>query len=231
MNKHYDACVFDLDGTLADSLNDLAASCDEALSLFELPTHSIEEYRFFVGNGIRNLVCSAMGEKSEDEKLQRSVFETFNIIYDERCLEQTRPYSGIVQMLGELKESGVIIGVLSNKADAFAKRIVDALFDKGLIDIVYGQRSDYPRKPAPDSLYALLDQINCEKSKCLYIGDSNVDVATAKNAGVDFCGVEWGFRGYNELKNSGAEVIVKDPSEITEMVLQSYEQDKLSKGA
>ncbi len=220
MNKKYEACIFDLDGTLADSLNDLAVSCDEALSLFELPTHTIDEYRYFVGNGIRNLVCSAMGEKSEDDKLQHSVFRTFNLIYAERCLEKTRPYSGIVEMLSDMKKAGIKVGVLSNKADSFAKRIVDALFDSSLIDVVYGQRSDFPRKPAPESLYAMLSELGCDKSSCLYIGDSNVDVATAKNAGVDFCGVEWGFRGYNELKSSGAEMIAKTPAEITELVLK-----------
>ncbi len=219
MNKNYDVCIFDLDGTLADSLKDLALSCDASLALFDLPTHTLEEYRYFVGNGIMNLVSNAMGEKAEDEKLLRSVFGTFNMIYEEKCLENTHPYAGITDLLVKLKDNGVKIGVLSNKADDFAKRIVGALFDSSLIDTVYGQRDDYPRKPKPDSLYAMLGELGADKARCLYIGDSNVDLNTAKNGGVDFCGVEWGFRGYDELKKAGAEMIVKTADEIADIVL------------
>lgn len=220
MKRKYDACVFDLDGTLIDSLGDLAESCNNALALFDLPTHSLEKYRYFVGNGIRNLIGNSMGEKAEDEKLFRSVYSTFNMIYEEKCLEKTHPYNGIVETLEILKKNGVKIGILSNKADDFAKKIAGSLFDSSLIDIVYGQKKEYPTKPAPDSLFALLEELDTKREKCLYLGDSDVDVITAKNANVDFCGAQWGFRGYDELKNAGAQIIAAAPSDITELVLE-----------
>ncbi len=219
MEKKYTACVFDLDGTLVNSLADLADSCNAALSLFELPTHRLEEYRYFVGRGIRNLVSNAMGEKADDEKLLRSVYGTFNMIYEEKCLEKTRPYHGVEDMLRALKDGGVKVGVLSNKADGFAKRIVGALFDSELVDIVYGQKDEFPRKPSPESLFAMLGELDCDSSRCLYIGDSNVDVETASNAGVDFCGAEWGFRGREELESAGATLIAKNAEDITKAVL------------
>ena len=221
MNKNYDACVFDLDGTLADSLKDLALSCNEALRLFELPDHTLDEYRFLVGNGIANLIRRAMGDKSGDEKLYRSVFDTFNLIYEEKCLDNTRPYAGVSDMLGTLKDGGVKVGVLSNKSDDFTRRIVGVLFDGGLIDTVYGQKDEFPKKPSPESLNAMLDELDVEKERCLYVGDSDVDVFTAKNAGVDFCGVEWGFRGYDELKDAGAKLIVREPAEISAAVFNN----------
>ncbi len=222
MKTNYDVCIFDLDGTLVDSLEDLADSCNMALSLFELPTHTNEEYKFFVGNGIRELVRKSMGDAAGDKELLDSVSINFNMIYQEKCLNKTKPYNGIEKMLCDIKYRGVKIGVLSNKADDFAKKIVSSLFDPCLIDIVYGQKKGLPTKPEPDSLFEMLGKFECPKNKCLYIGDSNIDVATAQNAGVDFCGVEWGFRGYDELKNAGAELIAKTPSEVASIVNSSY---------
>lgn len=218
MNRNYDACIFDLDGTLVDSLEDLANSCNEALRLFELPEHSTDEYRYLVGSGIKNLILGAMGESSRDEKLTRSVYDTFNMIYEEKCLDKTRPYRGIEKMLEDLKDGGVKVGVLSNKSDEFAKRIVGALFDSSLIDSVIGKREEFPVKPAPESMYAMLSQLGCEKESCLYIGDSNVDVLTAVNSGTDFCGAEWGFRGLEELKSAGAKNTAKTADDITRLV-------------
>lgn len=220
MKKNYDVCLFDLDGTLIDSLRDLADSCNEALTLFGLPKHDVDEYRFLVGSGIKNLIKKAMGESAADEQLSRSVFDKFNTIYGEKCLDATRPYDGITEMLEALKASGVKIGILSNKSDEFAKRIVDTLFDSSLIDLVYGKREEFPVKPAPDSLYAMLSELDiADKSRCLYIGDSNVDVKTALNGGVAFCGAQWGFRGREELENAGAEFIAETADDITKHVL------------
>lgn len=220
MNRKFDACVFDLDGTLVNSLMDLALCTNEALRLFELPDYGIDDYTEFVGNGIANLIKRAMGDKAEDEKLFRSVYDTFNLLYDEKCLDYTRPYQGVTEMLRELRDSGVKIGVLSNKTDSFAKRIVGVLFDSSLIDVVYGQRDDFPRKPEPDSLYAMLKELGVPKERCLYIGDSCVDINTAKNADVTFCGVGWGFGGYVAMKHECTQLFVKTPDEITDAVLE-----------
>ena len=141
------------------------------------------------------------------------------MVYEEKCLDKTRPYRGINDMLRTLKDNGVKVGVLSNKADNFAKRIVAELFDEKLIDAVYGQKDEYPRKPSPESLYAMLKELGAKKTECLYVGDSNVDVQTALNAGVDFCGAQWGFRGRKELEEAGAAFVAETADDITKAVL------------
>lgn len=220
MNQ-YNVCVFDLDGTLINSITDLANSCNEALSLHSLPTHPVNSYNHFVGSGIKNLIKRCMGEKSLDEDLVTDVLKTFNNIYNEKCLENTRPYDGIPQLISDLRDNNVKICILSNKADDFTLRITDALFNEGDLDLVFGKKAEYPIKPAPDSLFAMLEILDCPKEKCLYIGDSDVDVITASNAGVDFCGVEWGFRGVEELVNAGAKVIAKIPNDIFKLVTEN----------
>ena len=214
----YDVCVFDLDGTLIDSLGDLAVCCNEALQLHDLPAHPVDSYRYFVGSGIKNLIKRSMGDKADDEKLVTSVYKAFKLLYNEKCLELTKPYKGVSALLSQLRHSGIKVAVLSNKADEFAKRIVDELFDENEFDLVWGKKEEYPIKPAPDSLLAILDKFDCKKNKCLYIGDSDVDVITAKNADVDFCGAEWGFRGKDELLSAGAKKIAVKPGEILALV-------------
>lgn len=217
----YKVCVFDLDGTLVNSIADLCTSTNDALKKHSLPTHPLYKYKQFVGRGIANLVKSAMGSSSENEELFSCVYNDFCAIYNEKCLDETRPYDGIPELLDKLKENNIKICVLSNKADTFAKRIVSALFGENTFSAVWGKKEEYPRKPQPDSIFAMLKEIGCSPEECLYIGDSNVDVYTAKNAALDFCGVEWGFRGKDELKSCGAENIVKEPLEILKLVTEN----------
>ncbi len=216
--NNYDVCIFDLDGTLVNSLKDLADCVNESLSLHSLPTHTLKEYRQFIGHGIANLIKSAMGDYANDEKLHTSVYKAFVLLYDACCLNNTKPYDGVCDLLGTLKEKNVKVCVLSNKADAFANRIVRALFGDDTFDLIWGKRDSYPNKPAPDSLNAMISELGSPRRKCLYIGDSDVDVETAANAGVDFCGVEWGFRDRSDLIASGAEVVVRKPEEIVHLV-------------
>ncbi len=217
--NNYDVCIFDLDGTLVNSLADLADCVNDALSLHSLPTHTLKEYRQFIGHGIANLIKCAMGDKASDEKLHTSVYRAFVMLYEARCLNNTRPYAGVSDLLDTLKQNNVKRCVLSNKADAFTNRIVSSLFGKDAFDLIWGKRDRYPNKPSPDSMNAMIDKLGCPRKRCLYIGDSNVDVETAGNAGVDFCGVEWGFRDRHELIDSGARVVVKKPNEIAPLVL------------
>ena len=216
--KKYDICVFDLDGTLIDSLGDLAESCNEALRISGMPTHEIDRYRTFVGSGIKNLIKRSLLDKSDDEVLVQTVYDSFNSIYQRNCLVRTKTYSGINEMLLKLKECGVKLCVLSNKADEFSQMIADSLFEKGTFDLVWGKKSEFPIKPDPSALFAMLDKMTAKPDRCLYIGDSDVDCITARNAGVDFCGVEWGFRGKEELAAAGAKLIVRYPYEITRAV-------------
>ena len=131
---------------------------------------------------------------------------------------KTKPYPGIIEMLRTLKQNGVRLCVLSNKSDDFANMITDSLFDKGTFDLVWGKKSEFPIKPDPGSINTMLDKLSISRDKCLYIGDSDVDCITAKNADVDLIGVEWGFRGRNELENAGAEIVVSSPEEIVKAV-------------
>lgn len=219
--KKFDVCVFDLDGTLINSLTDLAVCVNEALSLHSLPVHPLKEYKQFVGNGARKLITRAMNNRSSDEELYTSVYKAFNMLYNEKCLDKTRPYVGITGLLSKLKENDIKLCILSNKPDEYVKRIVDNLFEGISFDLVWGKKDEYPTKPDPASLLAMLDKLNCSQERCLYIGDSNVDVITAKNADIKFCGVEWGFRGIDELINTGADVVVKKPCEILGLVINN----------
>lgn len=218
MNK-FDTCIFDLDGTLINSLTDLGNCTNEALSLHSLPVHPLKNYKKFVGNGVSNLIRVTMGDKADDEKLFNSVYKAFCMLYNEKCLEETRPYSGIAELIDSLKSNNVKLCVLSNKTDDFVLRIIKALFNENDFNLVWGKKPEYPVKPAPDSLFAMLKVLDCPIEKCLYVGDSDVDVITARNAGVSFCGVEWGFRVADELRSAGAEIIVKKPSDIAKLVL------------
>lgn len=216
--NNYDICVFDLDGTLIDSLGDLAYSCNEALRLHGMPVHDIDKYRFFVGSGIKNLIKRSMLDKSDDETLLQRVYDSFTALYAENCLVRTKPYDGIKEMLAVLKDRGVKLCVLSNKADDFTNKITNALFEKSTFNLVWGKKPEYDIKPSPQALFAMLEMCGCSMDRCLYIGDSDVDCITAANAGVSFCGVEWGFRGREELVSAGAKLIVRSPYDIVRAV-------------
>lgn len=218
MNK-YDICVFDLDGTLIDSLADLADSCNEALSVNGMPAHDTDRYKTFVGSGIKNLIKRSLLDKACDDVLVQKVYDSFNDIYHRNCLVKTKPYLGINEMLLNLKNKGVKLCVLSNKADEFSKMITNSLFDNGTFDLVWGKKAQFPIKPDPTALLAILTQFGVDRDRCLYIGDSDVDCITAKNAQVDFCGAEWGFRGRQELISAGAKLIAQTPDDIVRAVL------------
>lgn len=216
--KNYDICIFDLDGTLINSLDDLADSCNEALKMNGMPVHETEKYRYFVGSGIKNLIKRVLPDHGDDETLAQRVYEGFNTAYQKNCLNKTKPYSGIKNMLAVLAKHGVKLAVLSNKPDDFSKMITDTLFDVGTFDAVWGKKAEFPIKPDPTALLAMLDSFSAVPDRCLYVGDSDVDCITARNAGVDFVGAQWGFRGRQELVNAGAEFIAATPEDIVNKV-------------
>ena len=216
----YSICIFDLDGTLINSLDDLAESCNAALENHGLPIHPVQEYRFLVGSGIKNLIKRSLGDKADNEILVEAVFNDFNRIYGENCLNKTKPYDGIIEVIAKLKARGIKLCILSNKSDNFTHRITDTLFPKDMFDIVWGKREQYPIKPSPEALLAMLMQAGEKPKNCLYIGDSDVDVITAKNANTAFCGVSWGFRGKEELLGAGARIIAYTPMDIIKEVIK-----------
>lgn len=211
----YKIVVFDLDGTLVNSLADLAISVNKGLEKCGLPQHTIEEYRYFVGNGREVLLKKAMGEENyNDHEMAETVRSTFDKEYAAHSIDNTRPYEGCRELLKRLNSWGIKVAVLSNKPDEFVNRLLCALFPDQRFDAAWGQKKEYKRKPSGEGLCAMLESLGIDKKECFYVGDSDVDVYTAKDAGVDMCGAEWGFRDKEELIKAGAKITCKTPLEL-----------------
>ena len=211
--------VFDLDGTLVNSLTDLAIATNEGLKKAGLPVQPVEEYRHFVGNGREMLVKRAMGDKCENKELFDIVMEEFNSYYSAHSNDHTAEYDGCTQLLSALAENGIMTAVLSNKPDEFVGAILKKVFPSHTFTEAWGNRKEYKCKPDGEALNAILSMHNVKRSECVYIGDSDVDVFTAKNAGVGMLGVEWGFRGRQELMDAGAPQIAANADELLKMIL------------
>lgn len=204
--------IFDLDGTVLDTLEDLAVSTNYALAQHGFPQRSIDEVRRFVGNGIGKLIERAVPDNTALEKIQ-AVLETFKQHYGEHCANRTRPYDGIMELLDDLKERKIQTAVVSNKADFAVQELCERYFP-GRFDFVVGEREGIRRKPCPDSVNEVLRTLHAEAQEAVYVGDSDVDVDTAANAGMDMIGVSWGFRGRAFLTEHGAVRIADRPEDI-----------------
>lgn len=197
--------VFDLDGTLLNTLEDLADAVNNSLAQFGMPQRTIEEVRNYVGNGIRLLIERSV-PNGTDLPVIDNVFECFKKYYQEHCNDNTKAYDGIIDMLKELKQSGIKLAVLSNKAQNAVTKLCDIYFDN-LLDITFGAREGIAKKPAPDALLECAAIADIALEDIAYIGDSDVDVLTARNAGVDCIAVSWGFRDKGVLIKAGADKI------------------------
>ena len=211
--------VFDLDGTLADSLTDLALSVNKGLAAVGLPEHPVDRYRKFVGNGREMLVRRAMGDYSSDEEKYNIVTEVFNREYRLHCNDNTTAYEGCDRLLGALSSRGIHISVLSNKPDEFVESILKKLYPERTFTEAWGQKPEYPCKPDGASLKAMLSLHNIAPEECIYVGDSDVDVLTARNGGVNMAGVSWGFRGKQELTEAGAPFVADAAGELLSYIL------------
>lgn len=204
----YDVVIFDMDGTILDTLEDLAAALNDALARNGLPRRTREEVRRFVGNGIRKLiergVPAGTGASDIDE-----VQAAFNEYYRVHYADTTRPYAGIPELIRALRQGGCRTAVVSNKPDYGVQELCNKYFD-GLFDFAVGERQGIRKKPAPDSVFEVLKKFRCAPEKAVYIGDSEVDVETARNAGVACVCVDWGYRDREFLVLSGADKIVSD---------------------
>ena len=209
-------CIFDLDGTTADTIEDLADAANYALSCKGLPLHTIEEYKYFVGNGIPKLISRACG--SDDTALNNELLDLFNYYYSRHYVDKTKPYNGIINVLDSLKDMNVGVAVYSNKADEYVGVILDKLFPGIRFAWYTGKRDGYPLKPDVTLMLELLKRDGIKPHECLYIGDSNVDIQTAKNAGMVSCGVLWGFRTKQELADAGADHLADKPEDIIALV-------------
>lgn len=208
----YNTVIFDLDGTLLNTLEDLADSCNYALAQVGEQERSLEEVRRFVGNGVARLMELAVRDGRENPKFDRALaimreyYHTHNQI-------KTAPYPGIFELLQRLRELGVSIAVVSNKPDTSVKPLVQEYFGD-LIPVAIGERTGVRRKPAPDTVFEALKELGKDRSTALYVGDSEVDVATAWNAGIPCVSVTWGFRDRQELDWSGAAMYADTPEEV-----------------
>lgn len=213
----YRYAVFDLDGTILDTLDDLADSTNAALKSQSLPPRTRDEVRQFVGNGIKKLIERAVPSDTDNDKIQE-VFEAFKAHYKAHCNDKTKPYDGIPELITKLRENGIKTAVVSNKADFAVKELMEIYFD-GLFDFCAGEREGVRRKPAPDTVNEAMKALGADREHTVYIGDSDVDVLTAENSGIDCIGVSYGFRGREFLERHGAKVIADTVAELEGMLL------------
>lgn len=211
--------IFDLDGTLLNTIEDLAHSTNHALKLNGFKEHPTEEYKFFVGNGINKLFERALPEEDRNEKTILKIRKSFLEYYDIHNCDYTKPYEGIIEMLEFLQEKGVAMAVASNKYDSATQKIIKHFF--GNIDFVsvYGNIDGCPTKPDPQIVENTIKRFPCDKKEILFVGDSGVDMQTANNAGIEACGVKWGFRPVEELETFNPKYIVNSPEEIIKIII------------
>ncbi len=212
----FGAVIFDLDGTLLNTLEDLTDSVNYALSEMGFPERSIDEVRGFVGNGIALLVKRSVPEGTGEEETKKCL-EIFLKHYGDNCAVKTAPYEGVYELLSALKQNGIKTAVVTNKAHEVAVSVVNRYFgDK--IDVVIGQKPDMPTKPDPAGVFLAAEKLGAELDECVYAGDSHVDAATAKNSGLPLIGCLWGFCGIEAFENENAFALADTPLAIFEAI-------------
>ncbi|MCZ4695562.1 HAD family hydrolase [Ancylomarina euxinus] len=206
--------VFDLDGTLADSIEDIAESMNQVLEEQNLAIHSIDTYKTFVGNGIRKLVKRSLPEELRTDELFTKNLNRMLEVYGANCINKTKLYPGVADLLDQLQEKEIKISVFSNKANDLTHKVVKVLLAKWDVSFVIGAGGDVARKPNPQGALMAAEKMKISPNKLMFVGDSGVDMETAKNAGMFGVGVLWGFRGSDELKANGAKAIISEASEL-----------------
>jgi len=214
----FKAVVFDLDGTLLDTLDDLADSMNSVLKKNGYPVHDTEAYKSFIGNGMRALVIRAFPENMRDDVNVDIGLADMRDEYSRRWSNKTRPYNGMIETLEKLSDKNLKLCVLSNKADEFTKLMIKKFFPSQKFSLVYGERPGIPKKPDPQGALEIAHKLGIMPSECLYLGDSGVDMQTAVSAGMYPVGVLWGFRKAEELVSNGARILVAEPSAILDIV-------------
>ena len=213
------ACIFDLDGTLTNTLESMTYSVNLTLKEMGLSQITKDQCRMFVGNGARVLIEESL-KVSGDPKASRieEGMKIYGRIFDQNCTYHVTPYEGIPEMLKALKDRGIHLAVLSNKPDRQTVKVVKEIFGDNIFDYAQGQKDGIRRKPAPDGVWYLMEQMQVSKEECLYIGDSEVDAATGRNAGLKTIGVLWGFRDRKTLETAGADDLIDRPDELLQFV-------------
>lgn len=210
---------FDLDGTLLDTLDDLRDSVNTILGRHDLPPITRPEAAHFLGNGAAHLVHSALKGRATEEAEQK-ILEEYKLFYQQHCRIRTAPYAGVMDLLADLKRAGVRMAVVSNKPDPAVKELNTAFFGEEL-EAAIGEKPGVRRKPAPDTLFEAMRLMGAERENCVYIGDTEVDIQTAKNAAMPCISVSWGFRSVSELKEAGADIIADSAEELKKILLEA----------
>lgn len=208
-------CIFDLDGTLVNSLEDLGLSVNQVMKNHGFPIHEMDVYNYFVGNGVKKLVERSLPQDHLD--MLDQCLEEFHSIYENHFLDHTQPYEGITELVSALYQKGIKLAVVTNKPHLIANKIVETLFPH-MFTIILGQQDSYPIKPHPQSTQIALQKMGLTQQECFFVGDSDVDILTGQNAHIDTIGVCWGFRGREELQNQGATYVVDKAMEIKEII-------------
>lgn len=213
------ACIFDLDGTLTNTLESMTYSVNLTLEEMGLSKITKDQCRLFVGNGARVLMEKSLKAAGDtDASRIEEGMEIYGRIFDQNCTYHVTPYEGIPEMLKALKDKGIHLAVLSNKPDRQTVKVVKAIFGEELFDYAQGQKEGIRRKPEPDGVWYLMEQMHVSKEECLYIGDSEVDAATGRNSGLKTIGVLWGFRDRKTLETAGADDLIDRPDELLQFV-------------
>lgn len=213
-NHSYKAVIFDLDGTLIDSLHDIADAMNRVLTANGFPSHPYDSYRTFVGKGLRNLTEVALPASVDDETIIRKVHMDLLTDYKRRFAEKTVLYPGIEALLTELTEKNIGMAILSNKADVITQRIAEKLLNRWPFALIIGTGNTIPRKPDPTGAYLCASALRVNPENCVYMGDTGIDMQTASRTGMLPVGVTWGFRSREELESHGASIIIDHPSAL-----------------
>ena len=211
MNK-INTVIFDMDGTVLNTLDDLTDSVNYVLDKFDLPKRSKDEYRKFFGNGIKFALRCAVPSEVSDDKIEE-MLPIFREYYDIHCLDKTKPYDGILELMKELKSKGYKLAIVSNKIDSAVKELNERFFSE-YVSVAIGEKAGINRKPAPDTVFAALDELGASKEEAVYVGDSEVDFQTAQNSGLPCVSVLWGFRDKDFLIENGATTFAETPGDV-----------------
>ncbi len=208
--------IFDLDGTLINSLKDIADSMNDVLKNHNLPIHETDDYRYFIGEGIENLIIRALPEQERTVDNVKSYLTEYRILYKEHCLDNTEPYPGIEKMLSILWDKGIPTAVLSNKSDRFTRFMVNTIFPENKFITVRGAFEEIAVKPDPTGALIISKNMQLKNNNIIFVGDSAVDIETGKNAGMTSFGVTWGIRPESELIAAGASLLIHKPEQLLE---------------
>ncbi len=221
----YKLAIFDMDGTILNTIDDLADSCNVICKKYGYPLHTVEEIKYMVGNGIPKLMRRALPQDISEEQFQKVLAEYIEY-YEDHCAIKTAPYKGIVECISSLRTAGVKVAVNTNKVQAAAEELCQMYFPN-LFDVISGSRPGIPPKPDPTGLYEILREIGlskeeaCQPGTACFIGDSDVDLKTGVDSGLDFIGVDWGFRGHTFLLEHGASLVVNNTEELKKLILKN----------